>query len=130
MFRPAQFIHGDVMAQYFPEASFDAVVAFYALFHLPRAEQAELISRVMRWTVPGGYLLATLPGKDHPGYTENDFFGVTMYWSHYETSWYRGRLEDMGFRILHLGELGHGYRDVPGLRPERHPIVFAQRLPN
>jgi SAM-dependent methyltransferase len=125
----AQLIHGDIMAQDFAAASFDAVVAFYALSHLPRAEHAELIARVARWTMPGGYLLATVPRSDDPVYIWDDFFGVTMYWSQYETSWYRERLEHVGFRIVHLGEVGHGYRNGPDVAPERHPIVFAQ-LPN
>jgi ubiquinone/menaquinone biosynthesis C-methylase UbiE len=122
----AQFVHGDIMAQDFAPASFDAVVAFYALSHVPRAEHAELIACVKRWTAPGGYLLATLPRSDDPMYIGHDFFGVTMYWSQYETSWYCERLEQAGFRILSLGEIGHGYRDGPGVEPERHPIVLAQ----
>ncbi len=125
----AQLIHGDIMAQDFAPASFDAVVVYYALFHLPRSEHAELIARMRYWTAPAGYLLATLPRSDDPAYIENDFFGATMYWSQYDTSWYRERLEQVGFRILHLGERGHGYRDGPEVEPERHPIVFAQ-LPN
>ncbi len=48
-----------------------------------------------------------------------------MYWSHYETSWYAERLTEAGFEILHLGVLDHGYRNVPGLPPERHPVVLA-----
>jgi SAM-dependent methyltransferase len=125
----AELIHGDIMAQDFAAASFDASVAFYSLSHLPRAEHAELIARVKRWTTPGGYLLATLPRSDDPTYIGHDFFGVTMYWSQYETSWYCEHLEQVGFKILHLGELGHGYRNSPDVEPERHPIVFAQ-LPN
>ena len=123
----AQLIHGDIMAQDFASASFDAVVAFYALSHLPRAEHAELIARVRRWTAAGGYFLATLPRSDDPMYIGDDFFGAIMYWSQYETSWYLARLERMGFRILHVGELGHGYRNGPDVEPERHPVVFAQQ---
>jgi cyclopropane fatty-acyl-phospholipid synthase-like methyltransferase len=122
----AQLIHGDIMAQDFAASSFDAVVAFYALFHLPRAEHAELLARVSRWTAPGGYLLATLPLSDDPANIEPDFFGATMYWSQYETSWYRERLEQVGWRILHLGELGHGFKQHPDIQPERHPVVLAQ----
>jgi ubiquinone/menaquinone biosynthesis C-methylase UbiE len=128
----AELIHGDIMTQQFGDASFDAVVAFYSLFHLPRGEQYELLSRVSRWVRPGGYFLATLARSDHAGYTEDSFFGATMYWSHYETSWYTDQVVRMGFEILHLGELGHGYREVSSLPPERHPVIFAQMrsLPN
>ena len=125
----ARFLVGDVMEQDFERASFDAVVAFYALFHLPREEQRLLLERVASWLRPGGHLLATVANSSHPGYTESDFFGVTMYWSHFEAAWYPETLRELGFEILAEGRLGHGYRDVPGLPPERHPIVFARRHP-
>src|SRR5262245_32674410 len=57
---------------------------------------------------------------------EHDFFGVTMYWSHYETRWYCERLERAGFEILQLGDLGHGYGEVPGRSQEHHPLVLAR----
>lgn len=125
----AHLIHGDIMIQQFDADSFDAVVVFYALFHLPRAEQGELLSRISRWLRPGGCLLATLARTDHPGYVEADFFGATMYWSHYETGWYADLLAKLGFEIQHLGVWGHGYRDDTAQRPERHPFVLAQRPP-
>lgn len=126
----AELIQGDIMDQQFAAAFFDAVVAFYALFHLPREEQHELLTRVSVWLRPGGYLLATLARSDKSGYTEDDFFGVTMYWSHYQSSFYGQILAQLGFEILHLGVVGHGYRDVPGLPPERHPVVLARRPAN
>ena len=77
----ARFIHSDIMALEFPPALFDAVVAFYSIFHLPREEHAELLRRIYTWLKPGGYLLATVTQEAEAAYTEDDFFGVTMYWS-------------------------------------------------
>ena len=37
----ATFIHGDITSVDFPDSSFDAVVAFYSIFHLPREEHPE-----------------------------------------------------------------------------------------
>jgi SAM-dependent methyltransferase len=51
---------------------------------------------------------------------------TTMYWSHFETEWYVSALEELGFHILKSGVLGHGYRQVPGLPSERHPVLFAR----
>src|ERR1051325_11727327 len=48
------FIEGDIMSLTFPPASFDAVVAFYALFHLPREEHPELLQRIHTWLKPSG----------------------------------------------------------------------------
>ncbi len=125
----ARFVLGDIMTLEFEAGSFDAVTAFYALFHLPREEHAALIERVAGWLRPGGHALLTVGRTSHPGYTEPDFFGVTMYWSHHEADWYAAAMRAAGFEILERGVQDHGYRGVPGLPEERHPIVFARREP-
>ena len=42
----ASFVHGDMAAQEFEDARFDAVVAFFSIFHLPRDEHAALFEAV------------------------------------------------------------------------------------
>jgi ubiquinone/menaquinone biosynthesis C-methylase UbiE len=44
----ATFIHGDMAAQTFPESSFDAVVAFFSIFHLPREDHGTLFESIER----------------------------------------------------------------------------------
>lgn len=122
----ATFLHGDIMTMEFGPQTFDAVVSFYTLFHLPREEHRPLLERIALWLRPGGHLLATVANSSHPGYTETDFLGVTMYWSHFERSWYSSALRELGFEVLDEGVIGHGYRGLPGLPPERHPVVFAR----
>jgi len=41
-FPEAEFIAGDFFKRDFDEGSFDAVVSFYAIFHIPREEHPEL----------------------------------------------------------------------------------------
>jgi len=53
----ANFIESDIMALHFPSGSFDGVVAFFVLFHLPCDEQRELLQRVHAWLVPGTFCL-------------------------------------------------------------------------
>ena len=125
----ASFVVGDITAQQFERASFDAVVAFYALIHVPREEHRPLLERIATWLKPGGYLLVSVARGGHPGYTEKDFFGATMYWSHFETTWYTALLGERGFDVIASGLLGHGYRDGAGYPDERHPIVFARLGP-
>ena len=122
----AAFIVADIAEQVFESSTFDAVVAFYALFHIPREEHRPLLERIAAWLRPGGYLLATYGRGSHPGYTEPDFFGAPMYWSHFESDWYTEVLRELGFDILAEGVLGHGYRDA-STPPERHPIVLARK---
>lgn len=122
-----RFIHSDIMALDLPPATFDAVVAFYAIFHLPREEHPELLRRIYTWLKPGGYLLATVTQVAEDAYTEDNFFGVTMYWSNYGLADYRRLLTTFGFTILDTQALGHGYATDTSATPESHPLLFAQK---
>ncbi len=123
----ARFIAADIMTLHFDAESFDAIVSFYALFHLPRDEHRPLLERFAGWLRPGGRLLISVAHSSHPGYTEPDFFGVTMYWSHHASPWYVDTLESLGFEILRDSVTGHGYRE-DSAPAERHPVILA-RLP-
>ena len=81
----ATFVHGDMAAQSFPEASFDAVVAFFSIFHLPREEHGALFGRIASWLRPGGYLVASTGARSDPGTVEEDWLGAPMYWSFYSS---------------------------------------------
>lgn len=48
----------------FPDGSFDAVLGFYSIIHLPCAEQTELLQKIARWLKPGGYLLANFAAEE------------------------------------------------------------------
>ncbi|KAJ7447184.1 hypothetical protein FB451DRAFT_1375679 [Mycena latifolia] len=50
-------IQGDMLTLDFAPASFDAVLAFYSIFHLPKDEQGLMIERIRGWLKPGGWLL-------------------------------------------------------------------------
>ncbi len=122
-----EFICGDVMAVRFEPSSFDAVVAFYSIFHLPREEQPDLFRRIHRWLKPGGYLLCTLSHQNEEGYTEDDFFGETMYWSNYGLIEYLDILGEAGFVVLEVSSVGGGWEDHVGADREDHPLVLAQK---
>lgn len=122
-----RFIQSDIMALDFPAAMFDAVVAFYVIFHLPREEHPELFRRIRTWLKPGGYLLATVTQFSEEAYTEDDFFGGTMYWSNYGLHDYRRILHELGLIVLDTHALGHGYNAGTEASPESHPLLFAQR---
>jgi len=121
----ATFLQRDMMGCDFAPESFDAVVSFYAIFHLPREEHEPLFRKIHGWLRPGGLLLATLAMTDESAYTE-EFFDVEMYWSNYGIDEYRTMLERTAFEVLQSGVLHHGYDDE-GAKPERHPIVLARK---
>lgn len=122
----ATFIHADLSELRFPPAGFEAIAAFYVLFHLPRDAQLDLLGRIWAWLKPGGYFLATASWRDEAPYLENDFFGVTMYWTNFAFSEYERILQALGFQLESAGEVGHGFED-PDSREEHHPLLFVRK---
>ncbi len=120
------FIQGDIMSVDFPPAHFEGVVAFYAIFHLPREEHPELFRRIHTWLKPKRYLLVTVARSAEAPYTQENFFGVTMYWSNYGLEDYRAILAETGFRILETAVIGHGYTEDQQVPAEYHPIILAR----
>ena len=79
----AEFIRADATAVDFGPASFDAVVSFYALIHLPLEEQPSLLQKVAGWLRPGGWFLGTTGYQAWTGVDEDWLGGGTaMWWSH------------------------------------------------
>ena len=101
----------------FADASFDAIVSFYALIHVPLEEQRNLIRSLARWLPPAGTLLASFGLGDWT--STGDFHGATMYWSHTGLARYGAWLHDAGFRVLREGFVPEGVT--------AHPILLAER---
>ena len=114
------------MSMDFDEGRFDAAVAFYSIFHLPREEHEGLFRKIFRWVKPGGYFLCTLSRRDEPAYTEDDFFGVTMYWSNYGLERSLMTLEKVGFDVFEVGSTAGGWEDEMEAAREDHPLVLAR----
>ncbi|KAF9042819.1 S-adenosyl-L-methionine-dependent methyltransferase [Hymenopellis radicata] len=76
----ATLVHGDMMSLTFEPESFDAVVAFYSIFHLPRDEQGMMVGKIKTWLKKGGWMLLNLNGNEKEGDTvQEDWMGVTMF---------------------------------------------------
>jgi len=123
----ATFIQSDIMDAQFPKGHFDAAVSFYAIFHLPRQEHPELFRRIHSWLKGGGYFMGTVAQFNQSAYTEDDFFGETMYWSNFCLEDYQNLLTEIGFQLFEAGALGHGYNADEDIPEEHHPLVFAQK---
>ena len=95
----ATFIQADMTSLAFEPETFDAVVAFYSLTHVPRDEQTDLITRIHRWLRPGGVFLASMGADDAPGDVEADWLGVDMYFSHFGAKANRRLVEQAGFVV-------------------------------
>ena len=94
----ARLIRGDMATLDLPE-TFDAVVAFYSVTHLPRDEQPELFRRVRSWLEPGGMFVATLAARGTEKWVEPDWLGAPMYFSHFDAPTSLLLLARAGFKL-------------------------------
>lgn len=95
----ATFLHADMTSLAFDGGSFDAVVAFYSLTHVPRDLVPPLLARIRAWLAPGGILVVTMGVEDDPGTIEEDWLGAPMYFSHFSARKNRRLVEEAGFVI-------------------------------
>ena len=93
------FVHGDASSVEFPAASFDAVISFYTLEHIPRAEHATLLRRICQWLRAGGYLLLSMEAGTFDDVTD-EWLGVPMFISCFEPETTRRLVNESGFEIL------------------------------
>lgn len=96
----ATFIKADMVEIDFPADSFDAIVSFYAIFHIPRECHKELLRKIFTMLNPGGYFLGTMGARELKEGTEENWLGAPMYWSHFGKEKNIEILKDIGFNIL------------------------------
>jgi 2-polyprenyl-3-methyl-5-hydroxy-6-metoxy-1,4-benzoquinol methylase len=94
------FLKADMTEVVFAPESFEAVVAFHSIIHVPRTEHPTLLESIHRWLEPGGALLAAMTVADYEGRDENwEGWGAPMVWSHYDMNANVAMLRDAGFEI-------------------------------
>ena len=95
----AKFIKGDFSKIDFQE-TFDAIISFYAIFHIPREEHKGLFLKMADLLKEKGKILITLGTSGTEG-EEKDWVGAPkMAWSQYDPETYKKLLENTGFKIL------------------------------
>ena len=77
----ATFIRKDLVKLGLDDASFDSIVCFYAIFHIPFTEHGEVLTNFFRLLRPGGVLLICLANSSSELEGEEEFFGESMYYS-------------------------------------------------
>lgn len=95
----AEFLQGDFFENSFEESSFDAVVSFYAIFHIPREEHHRLFEKIREWVNDAGAVLLTL-GAEEMDMHEGEIGGEEMLWSSYSPEKNLELLEDAGFQVI------------------------------
>ncbi|KAK3904328.1 methyltransferase [Staphylotrichum tortipilum] len=127
----ATFLMGDMTALSFEPASFDGVVSFFTIPHLPRAEHGAMFSKVHAWLKPGGMFVFNLSTVDEAE-MYGDFLGHHMFWSSHSVEESKALVSGVGFEVVEADVLEAG----DGLLDESDPdygvkflwIVARKRL--
>ncbi|MEV6283703.1 methyltransferase domain-containing protein [Kribbella sp. NPDC051770] len=116
----AEFIQADAASLDFAAASYDAVVSFYALIHLPLDEQQLLLAKIARWLRPGGWFVCTTGDRPWTG-VDDDWLGsgVTMWWSHADADTNRAWITASGLTVETQERVPEGANG--------HALFWAQR---
>jgi 2-polyprenyl-3-methyl-5-hydroxy-6-metoxy-1,4-benzoquinol methylase len=98
----AQFICEDMTKLTFSDQYFDGILSYYAVIHVPREEQYDLLRNFHRMLKSDGVLLITLQHMDDPESYYEDFFetGVKMFWSGFDKETNLKMIQDIGFKII------------------------------
>ena len=96
----AKFICQDMTKLDFPDVTFDAIVSYYAIIHIPREEHHSLFVRFQRMLKPGGFALLCLGTENLVDDIDENYLGTRMYWSHFDADTYLGMLEVTGFKLV------------------------------
>ena len=93
------FLHGDAAAVEFPPTSFDAVVSFYTLEHIPRGEHKTVLRRIHRWLRAGDLLLISMEAGDFDD-VMGEWLGVPMFISCFDPETMKQMVAGAGFELL------------------------------
>ncbi|MFT4038750.1 MAG: methyltransferase domain-containing protein [Thermomicrobiales bacterium] len=118
----ATFLHADMAQAVFPAGAFAAIIACYAIIHVPRAEHAALLRRIAGWLQPGGLLIATM-GAEAAENIDPDWLGAPMYWSHFDAATNARLVEEAGLQVL---EARIDTADEDG-QPVAHQWIVARK---
>ncbi|KAG8630974.1 hypothetical protein KVT40_000114 [Elsinoe batatas] len=118
----ATSLAGDMLAMDLPLGSFDGVVSFFAIFHLPRDEQRAMFDKIYDWLADGGAFTFNVATTD-AAEIKSDFLGMVMFWSSFGTQENEAMIRDAGFRILQVEVLEAGDGKLAAEDPD-HATTF------
>lgn len=100
-------VEGDMSSLNFPDATFDAVMGFYSVIHLPREEQTQIMKKIYTWLKPGGYFLANFSAEDMERAEIHNWLKHEkgwMFWSGWGKDGSLKIVKDLGLEVL-IGEV-------------------------
>jgi SAM-dependent methyltransferase len=117
-------VQGDLAHLPFVDATFDAVVSFYAIIHVPRADHPVVFAETRRVLRPGGWALLCVGAADlAEDHDPESWLGAPMFWSHFDGSTNLDLIRSAGLTIVND-------RVIPDpMGHHGHLFVLAQRPP-
>ncbi|MGD8744479.1 MAG: class I SAM-dependent methyltransferase [Candidatus Woesebacteria bacterium] len=113
-----EFVVMDMENITFPKESFDAVISFYAIFHLPRSLHFDLLKNIHSLLKREGKIMITLGTKEYEK-TQEEYQDIKLFWSQWGREKNLKILIDSGFDLI--------YEDIHTAGGEEHLIVFAKK---
>jgi cyclopropane fatty-acyl-phospholipid synthase-like methyltransferase len=99
------------------EYTVDAIVSFYAIFHIPRESHGALFAKFASFLRSPGLVLVTMGASDWEG--EENFHGAKMFWSHYGPRKNAEIIRTAGFEIA--------AEEIDTSGGERHQVILARK---
>ncbi len=113
----ADFVNADFSQLSFSKESFDAIVSFYSIFHIPRDEHLDLLEKMNRGLKESGVILITM-GTGDDEKIESEFVGSYMVWSSFSIQKNKDLVKKSGFKIL---------RSYEETEEEHHLWILAEK---
>jgi cyclopropane fatty-acyl-phospholipid synthase-like methyltransferase len=114
----AEYLVGDFFSKEV-KGKYDAIVSFFAIFHIPRTEHKKLFKKINSLLNKGGYILITLGAEEMKCDINPDFVGAPMAWSSYSVEKNKKLIQESGFKIIMA---------VEDYRTERHLWILAKKI--
>jgi cyclopropane fatty-acyl-phospholipid synthase-like methyltransferase len=92
-------IEADFLELELPEASYEACVSFYVFNHVPRERLPELLAKIHRWLVPGGWFMHAFGTSNNPGWSGTWIAGAPVFFASYEPPVNTRLVREAGFEI-------------------------------
>ncbi|MGV8171694.1 MAG: class I SAM-dependent methyltransferase [Candidatus Woesearchaeota archaeon] len=113
----AKYLVGDFFSKDV-KGKFDAIVSYFAIFHIPREEHKKLFERINSLLNKNGYILITLGAEEMKCDVNPDFVGAPMAWSSYSIEKNKKLVQEAGFTIIMA---------IEDYRTEHHLWIFARK---
>ncbi len=113
-----KFFVKDMRKMNFPNNSFDIIVSFFAIIHVPREHHKRIISNFYRMLKPKGVILICMGLVEAESYIK-EWHGVEMHWSIFDKKTNLKLVRQAGFKIIWNKDLGP--------KTDRHTWILAKK---